>query len=242
MIGEERFIYRSDDLTMRGAVAWDRGARERRPAVLVAHTWAGIGSAEIEKAERLAALGYVGIAIDLFGEGKTGGSAEEKAALIRPLLDDRRLLRSRMAAAVEAARDDARVDASRVAAIGFCFGGLAALELARGAAEVSCVVSFHGLLPPPGDADGSAIRAPVLVLHGHRDPLAPPEHVARLAGELDAAGVDWQIHLYGGAMHAFTNPLADAPEDGIAYDAAADRRSWRAMTEFLAESFRAPVG
>jgi dienelactone hydrolase len=208
----------------------------RRPAVLVAHAWAGRSPLENAKAEALAALGYVGIAIDMYGKGVLGRSVEENSALMKPFLDDRALLQSRLQAALAAARSDPAVDPGRVAAIGFCFGGLCVLDLARSGADVRGVVSFHGLLGKPGNTDGRRIGSKVLVLHGHDDPMVPVADVVALESELTAAGADWQIHTYGHTLHAFTNPEANDPGFGVKYDAAADRRSWRAMADFLAEA------
>lgn len=207
----------------------------RRPAVLVAHAWAGRSGFENDKARALAALGYVGIAIDMYGKGVLGGSPEENGALMTPFLDNRPLLQSRLQAALAAARLDPAVDPQRVAAIGFCFGGLCVLDLARSGADVRGVVSFHGLLGKPGNTDGRQIAGKVLVLHGHDDPMVPVSDVVALETELTAAGADWQIHTYGNTLHAFTNPQANDPEFGVRYDANADRRSWRAMTDFLEE-------
>jgi dienelactone hydrolase len=130
------------------------------------------------------------------------------------------------------------VDEKRIAAIGFCFGGLCVLDLARSGADVNGVVSFHGLLGPPGNTDGNRITAKVLVTHGWDDPLAPQEVLVKLGHELTDAGADWQIHAYGNAMHAFTNPAANNPDFGIVYQADADRRSRESMRAFLDEIFR----
>ena len=207
----------------------------RRPAVLVAHAWAGRSGFENDKARALAALGYVGIAIDMYGKGVLGGSPEENGALMTPFLDNRPLLQSRLQAALAAARRDPAVDPQKVAAIGFCFGGLCVLDLARSGADVRGVVSFHGLLGKPGNTDGRQIAGKVLVLHGHDDPMVPVSDVVALETELTAAGADWQVHTYGNTLHSFTNPQANDPEFGVRYDASADRRSWRAMTNFLEE-------
>lgn len=207
------------------------------PAVLVAHTWAGRGDFECRKAEALAALGYVGVALDLYGEARRGTGPEENRALMAPLLADRALLRSRLLAGLAAARTLPEVDRERVGAIGFCFGGLCAIDLARSGADVRGVVSFHGLLDPPQGIELPPICAAVLVLNGNRDPWVKPEHVTSLARELDAAGADWQLHDYGGVYHAFTNPAAQNRDAGALYDARAERRSWQTMVGFFGEVF-----
>jgi dienelactone hydrolase len=218
-------------------MAWDTGAKGSRPGVLVAHAWRGCGEQEQAKAKQLAELGYVGFALDLYGKGVRGRSVEESRRLMQPYMDDRALLQGRMALALRVARSQPEVDAGRLAAIGFCFGGLCVLDLARSGADVDGVVSFHGLVTPPGNTRGNRIQAKVLVLHGWDDPMARPEALLALGHELTAMQADWQIHAYGNAMHAFTNPAANDPDFGTVYQADADRRSWKSTRAFLAELF-----
>ena len=232
--------YRDGDTLLRGQLAWDASAEESRPGVLVAHTWAGCGPFERGKAEDLAQLGYAALAVDMYGQGKLGSGPDENAKLMAPLMDDRAMLQRRMRSALDTLQRLDLVDATRTAAIGYCFGGLCALDLARTGADLRAVVSFHGLLRPPGNTAGQRIQAKVLVLHGWDDPMAPPEHVEALGAELTSLGADWQIHAYGGTMHAFTNPKANNRAMGTVYDAQADRRSWAAMRHFLAEAFAKP--
>ena len=229
--------YSQDGKTFEGCLAWDDDGAEPRPAVLVSHAWGGAGDFEHTRARDLAELGYVGFSLDLYGKGVRGSNPDENAALMQPFLDDRALLQKRLRLAVEVAAAQPEVDASRVAAIGYCFGGLCVLDLARVGADVTGVVSFHGLFFPPGNTAGNSIDAKVLALHGWDDPMAAPEQVVALAAELTQAGADWQIHGYGHALHAFTNPEANDPDHGVAYAPAADRRSWRAMVNFLEELF-----
>lgn len=208
------------------------------PAVLIVHQWAGRGEAEHKTAERLAELGYVGIAIDMFGKDVKGDPSGDNSHLIGPFLSDRAALLQRVRAAVTFAATLDRVDATRIAAIGYCFGGLCVLDLARGGADgVRGVVSLHGMLDGNGlDQDGP-MTAKVLVEHGWRDPMAAPDKVLAFAEEMGGRDADWQLHAHGRAMHAFTHPHAAAPEKGMAYDADADRRSWESTTAFLAELF-----
>ena len=154
---------------------------------------------------------------------------------MQPFLEDRALLQRRMNLALETLRKIDRVDPSRIAAMGFCFGGLCVLDLARSGADIRGVVSFHGLLNPPGKTAGNKIKARVLVLHGHDDPMVPPDAVLAFERELTEAGADWQVHVYGQTMHAFTNPQANDPAFGTVYKASADRRSWQSLQNFLAE-------
>jgi dienelactone hydrolase len=235
-ITEGTFDYRDGDARLVGWLARDAAAREPVPGVLVAHTWAGRGAFEQGKAKALAELGYVGMALDLYGEGKLGSGPEENRLLMQPFVDDCDLLRRRMLAAVEALRGTDGVDPERIAAIGFCFGGLCVLELARTGVEVRGVVSFHGLLNPPPEP-ATEVRAKVLVLNGADDPWVSAEDIASFQREMTGAGADWQLHNYGGTVHAFTNPAANSPEAGAMYSETADRRSWRSLVGFLDEVF-----
>ncbi len=206
--------------------------------MLVWHAWAGQGEFEQERAAQLAELGYVGIAMDVYGKGKRGGNTKECQALMRPLTADRALLQRRLLAGVNAVRELAVVDGARLAAIGFCFGGLCALDLARSGADVRGVVAFHGLFDP-SPLPRQKIVAKVLALHGYDDPMATPETLLGFCNELTAAGVDWQVHAYGGTMHAFTHPKANDPGFGTVYQPRADARSRVAMQGFLGEVFAA---
>ena len=204
---------------------------------MISHAWAGRSDFENGKAEELAKLGYVGFALDNFGSGILGTNTEENSALIQPFLDDRAMLQGRLQVALEVFKGFDEVDASRVAAIGFCFGGLCVLDLARTGTDLAGVVSFHGLFGSPGNTAGNKIKAKVLALHGWDDPMAPPDQVVSLAEELSSMGADWQVHGYGNTMHAFTNPQANDPDFGTVYSPDADRRSWNAMQDFLSEIF-----
>ena len=208
------------------------------PAVLVAHQWSGQSDHERTTADRLAALGYVGIAIDVYGKGTRGDPHNDNSALMGPWLADRAALRRRLLAAVAFAGGHEAVDAGRIAVVGYCFGGLCALDVARsGTPDVRGAISIHGIFPPPNIGPQADIATKVLILHGWEDPMARPADVEMVAKELTGAKADWQLHAYGHAMHAFTGKDVDAPERGMQYDAAADRRSWTATVGFLAEIF-----
>lgn len=228
--------YRCGETTLEGFLAWDDSAAGARPAVAVAHTWAGRGPYEQGRAVALAEQGYVGFALDMYGQGVLGSSPEENAGLMAPLMADRTLLQARIQAAVGVLREQPEADPARVAAMGYCFGGLCVLDLARTGSDVRGVVSFHGMFGAPGNTTGR-IPARVLCLHGYDDPMVTPEDLLALAAELTAAGADWQVHAYGHTVHAFTNPAADNPAMGTVYNARADRRSWRALLDFLDEIF-----
>lgn len=227
--------YQHAGTTYEGWLAWDDSHTSPRPGVAIAHTWSGRSEFEENKAVELARQGYVGFALDVFGQGVQGEGKEECNALIAPLLEDREKLQALAGIAVSVMSEQPEVDAGRVAAIGYCFGGLTVLDLARSGSSVNGVVSFHGLFNPPGNTAGAAIRAKVLCLHGYDDPMAQPDSLLALADELTAAGADWQVHAYGHTLHAFTNPEANDPDFGAVYNADADRRSWRSLLNFLEE-------
>ncbi len=228
-------IYTQGETQLRGIMAWDDDLGPR-PAVLVAPTWAGRTEFECDQAKRLADLGYVGFAVDLYGEGATGADKEECTALMTPVVSDRGLLQARIGAAADAVRAQSEVADQPVAAIGFCFGGLCVLDLARSRGDVAGVVSLHGLLMPADNLPDPSISAKVLVLHGYDDPMVPPEQVVAFASEMTAAGCDWQLHAYGQTLHAFTNPEANDPDFGTVYSATASRRAYHALDDFLAEA------
>lgn len=233
---KESFEYKDGATTCEGYVAHDGAGK--KPCVLVSHAWAGIGDHEKHAAERLAGLGYVGFAIDVYGKGVRGDPMGDNSALMGPYLQDRAKLKARLLAAVAAAKAHPGVDANRIAMIGYCFGGLCALDVARsGTSDVKGVVSLHGLFTPPGLGAQGPIKSKVLVLHGWDDPMALPDSVLGLAKEMTAAKADWQVHAYGNTLHAFTAEGANAPENGVKYDKNADRRSWASTVDFLKEVF-----
>lgn len=230
------FTYHDAETECEGYIAVPAGPGPH-PAVLIAHNWAGQSDADNGIADRLAAMGYAGIAIDVYGKGVRGDLQGDNSALMGVWTADRAALRRRLLAAVTAAAADPRIDANRIAFIGYCFGGLCALDVARsGDGRVKGVASFHGVYAPAGLAP-EPITAKVLVLHGWDDPMTPPDATVALGHELTATGADWQIHAYGNTMHAFTFPQANNPAGGILYNPAADRRSWQALTNFLTEIF-----
>ncbi|TPG10413.1 dienelactone hydrolase family protein [Sphingomonas oligophenolica] len=240
-IVRETLVYDGPGGPFEGVIAYDDEVEAARPGVLVIPNVLGQKESDNQKAEALAALGYVAFACDVYGQGrrKAPGSADY-ADYMNELDADRGLLRDRLAASVAVLKDRAAVDPTKTAAIGFCFGGKCALDLARSGQDVLGVVSFHGVYDRPDYDDADPIRAKILVCHGWDDPLGTPDQVTALADELTDAGADWQLHAYGHAGHAFTDlALKDrpAPRPGVGYDAHADRRSWQAMKNFLTELF-----
>jgi dienelactone hydrolase len=229
--------YRDGNVVLEAYMAWDESSSDKRPGVLVSHAWRGRSEFEESKAHQLAELGYVGFALDLYGKGVLGTNTEENRALMQPLLDDRAMLLARMKLATTVLRKQKEVDAARIAALGFCFGGLCVLDLARSGADICGVASFHGLFGAPPTASAKPIKAKVLAMHGWDDPMATPEQVLAFTTEMTSLDVDWQLHAYGKTMHAFTNPVANDPAFGTVYNASADRRSWQNLQLFLAAIF-----
>jgi dienelactone hydrolase len=230
--------YRHGDVVLEGYLAYDDAIVGQQPGVLVVHEWTGIGDYVRNRVEQLAELGYVAFAADIYGKGIRPQNRQEAAAQAQIYRTDRQLWRERTNAGLQVLLDNERVDDNRVAAIGYCFGGGAVLELARSGAPIAGFVSFHGSLDTPDPSDAQNIQGKVLILHGADDPLVPPEQVEAFQSEMRSASVDWQFVEYGGAVHAFSNPETDTdPSDGVAYNEAADRRSWTAMRQFFAEIF-----
>lgn len=236
-IQTRKIEYTEGDTLLEGYLAWNDQYTSPRPGVLVAHAWGGRDAFACQKAEDMAAQGYVGFALDMFGKGVLGHSTEENSALITPFVQDRSKMQSRMQKAFEVLKAQPEVNPAQLGAIGFCFGGMCVLDLARTGADLAGVVSFHGLLGAPDNLSEPKISAKVLVLHGYQDTMATPEHLHAIQQELDASGSDWQTHCYGKAFHAFTNPEANDHELGTIYNANAARRSLAVMSDFFLESF-----
>ncbi|RVT43708.1 dienelactone hydrolase family protein [Sphingobium algorifonticola] len=213
----------------------DDSAAGPLPGVLLIPNVLGTKEADFAMAERVAALGHVVLVADVYGQGKRTTRADpDMGRYMAELNADRALLKARLLRSLDVLRDLDGVDATRLAAIGYCFGGKCVLDLARCGAPIRGGVSFHGVYDPPPFAN-SAISAKLLISHGWDDPIAPPDAMVALAHELTQAGCDWQVHAYGHTGHAFTDRDANMPERGLAYQPDADRRSFRAMADFLAE-------
>jgi dienelactone hydrolase len=231
--------YRQDGTVMRGFLAYDDGLKGKRPGVLVVHEWWGLNDFARERTVKLAGLGYVALAADMYGGGATTRDREEAGKLAGALRGNPDLLRSRAQAALKFLAADPRVDPQRSAAIGFCFGGTTVLELAYSGADLGGVVSFHGGLPQPQPGDLKRLKAKILVLHGADDPHVPAADLTAFEQAMRQAGVDWQMVFFGGAVHSFTNPAAGHnPASGAAYNARAARRAFRCMQEFFREIWR----
>jgi dienelactone hydrolase len=231
--------YKKGSTTLEGYLAWDDALQTPRPGVLVVHDWMGLGDYAKMRARKLAELGYVAFAADIYGKGVRPKTPQQAAAQAGICKNDRPLMRDRVSAALDVLGHHSLCDPRRIAAIGYCFGGTCVLELARSGADVACVVSFHGGLDTPTPADAKNIRCKVLVLHGGDDPHVPRKDVEAFQDEMRAGRVDWQLVIYGGAVHSFTNPSSGNDNSkGAAYNAKADRRSWEAMKTFFGEIFK----
>lgn len=231
--------HEQEDKRFEGLLVLNDEWRSPRPCVLVFHGWEGRSDAQEECARKLVAWGYAGFAIDLYGKGLRGTTPQQCQALMTPLIENRAMLRERLLHTVEVVRSLPEVDSANFAAIGFCFGGLCVLDLARAGAPLRGVASFHGLFTPPGLPAVGPVKAKVIAFHGWDDPLVPPADVVALGQELTAEGVDWQLHAYGGTMHAFMAESANNPEMGILYNARSARRAWESLLGFLAETLDA---
>jgi dienelactone hydrolase len=232
--------YRHGAVNLRGYLAFDETAAERRPGVLVFHEGLGLGDFAMARARMLAELGYVAFAADMFGDRRQARNLQEVAKLVGDLRDEPQMLRARGRAALAKLAALPQVDANRIGAIGFCFGGSVVLELARDGADLKAVVSFHGVLATRTPAVSGNVKASVLVCTGADDPLAPLEQIEAFEDEMRAADVrDWQVISYGNTLHGFTNPAADGSMLRTAlYSEQADRRAWASMRSLFNEVFR----
>lgn len=219
-----------------GYMAWDESYADPKPCVLINHAWGGRDSFAEDKAIQMAAMGYVGFALDNYGDGALPESVEEKTAMMGPLKEDRKALLKRLKAGIKAAGKLPEVDETHMAAMGFCFGGLCTLDMARAGLDLKAAISFHGLLDAP-DLPKKKIKAKVLVAHGWDDPMAPPAHVTALGEELTTAKCDWQLHAYGRTTHAFMVPDVDSGDGVLKHNPNAERRAWVSTLELLQEVF-----
>jgi dienelactone hydrolase len=233
--------YNHGDTPLKGMLVYDDAQPGKRPAVLVVPEWWGMTEYPKNRATQLAQLGYVAFVADMYGNGATTNDPKQAGALAGPLVQNRPLMRQRVQAGLDVLLKNEHVDPSKVAAIGYCFGGTTVLELARSGAPIAGVVSFHGNLSNPSPADAKNIKCKLLVQTGANDPMVTDKDVNAFMNEMRQTTVDWYLISYGNAVHAFSNPNADSHKlPGIAYNAVADRRSWQAMVDFFNELFGAP--
>lgn len=240
----EEHTYFCHHTKLKGYFAWEKGKPPSRPGILIAPAWNGLDAFAKQKAQALAKLGYVAMAVDLYGDGITANSNEEALALMAPLFLDRVLLQERIKSGYDALRKHPLVDPQQIGGIGFCFGGLTMIELFRSGVDLKGVVSFHAVLGNTLEDKHAKtvpispnIKGSILILHGYDDPLVSAEDLARIQKELADAKIDWQLHVYGNTSHAFTNPQASDQKAGLIYNPKADQRSWQLMNAFFSEIF-----
>lgn len=232
----QKIIYGPPDDAMEGFLAYDDSFTAPRPGVLVVHEWWGLNDYIRSRALQLASLGYVAFAADIYGQGIRAKTAAEAGKLAKKFISDRKLLQSRARAGLAVLLKNERVDKSRLAAIGYCFGGTTVLELARSGADLKGIVSFHGVLDTPSHGEVRNIKGSILVLTGALDPYVPASQRDAFMQEMKLGKADWEMIIYGNAVHSFTNPASgDDPSRGVAYDPRADQRSWQAMQDFFNE-------
>jgi dienelactone hydrolase len=235
----EDIEYTADGVRMIGQFAVDESKPGRRPGILVCHEGNGLTEHTKNIAARLAGLGYAAFAMDYFGDGKSFANPVDARPLILGWLADPAGIRTRGIKALDVLKARKEVDPTRLAAIGYCFGGTTSLELGRAGCDLKAIVGFHSGLATARPQDAKNIKAKVLVCIGAEDPIIPPEQRAAFEKEMQAAGCDWRLQLYGGAGHTFTNPSIDARGiKGFAYHADTDRRSWNAMIELFNETLQ----
>lgn len=234
----KRIAYEHDGVQLEGVLAWDDSKEGKRPGVLVVHEWWGLNDYAEKRATKLAELGYIAFALDMYGKGQVTQHPKQAGEWATKIRSNTEQWRGRAMAGLKILQQQELADTSNMAAIGYCFGGSTVLQLAYADAPLRGVVSFHGALVPPMEID--SIDAKVLVCNGAADAFVPPSDVQKFEKEMQAISADYALINYGGARHGFTNP--DAGEFGIEnlkYDAQADRRSWSHMKLFFSEIFAA---
>lgn len=236
-ITHRTYEYDGPDGIFEGVIAWNSHLEQPRPGILIFPNALGQKDSDTDYARRIAGLGYTAFVADLYGRGRrTTRESPDMGLYMNALLATPDMMRARLMAAHDTLTSLTEVDPENTAAIGFCFGGRCALDLARSGADVKGVISLHGLLTRPAWSN-AAILAKILVLHGWIDPLAPPTDVLALAAEMEGAGADWQLYAYGKTGHSFTDTGVNMPERGMFHQPDADRRSWRSTVHFLEEIF-----
>ncbi|GAB6281481.1 MAG: dienelactone hydrolase family protein [Ignavibacterium sp.] len=235
----DKVEYKDGDATLEGFVVYDKSKTGKLPGVIVVHEWTGVNDYVQNRGKQLAELGYVAFVADIYGKGIRPTTPDEAAKQAGIYRENRALMRSRIISALNEIKKNPLVDTTKIAAIGYCFGGGTVLELARSGADLKGVVSFHGNLDTPNLDDAKNIKAKVLVLHGANDPFVTPEQMLTFQKEMRDANVDWQMTFYGNTVHSFTNPASgNDPSQGVAYNEKSDKRSWQAMVDFFNEIFK----
>lgn len=222
--------------SLEGYLAYDDAVSGKAPGILVVHEWWGLNDYARSRAEKLAGMGYVAFAVDMYGKGKSTEHPDQAAAWMKEVNSNMEAWLKRAVAGLDVLKKQPQVDTARLAAIGYCFGGATVQVLAYGGAELKGVVSFHGSLIPVSAEQASQTQAKILVCHGATDPMNTPEAITTYVNAMNASSIDWQLIAYGGTRHSFTNPDADKRDmAALAYSPSADRRSWQHMTYFFNE-------
>ena len=241
MLKEENVTYSGDSVTMNGFVVYDENSKGARPAILVVHEWWGLNDYSKMRARELAKLGYIAMAMDMYGDGKQADNPELAGQLATPFYADPQMAKRRFDAAVTKLKTYSQTNATSIGAIGYCFGGTQVLNMANLGEDLKAVVSFHGGLQVV-QPDKSTLKADVLVCHGGADPFVPQEQVDQFRKQMDSIGAKYTFKVYEGSTHAFTNPNATAMGEKIQlpikYNAAADTASWNDMKAFLGKTLK----
>jgi dienelactone hydrolase len=231
--------YQHDGVNLEGFLAYDDSVKGKRPAVLVVHEWWGLNDYARSRAEQLAGMGYVAFALDMYGKGKVTQHPSQAGEWMREIRSNVYQWQQRALAGLEVLKKDPRTDVNRIAAIGYCFGGATVQQLAYSGADLRGVVSFHGSLMLPMSEQIQKVKAKILICHGAADPFTKRGEIEQYIAAMETAGLDYQMIIYGGARHSFTNPGADkVGMDGLRYNKSADLRSWADMKVFFAEIFQ----
>lgn len=238
---ESNITYKMDSLTMDGFIVFDENIEGKRPAVIVVHEWWGLNDYTKMRARELAKLGYIAMAMDMYGNGQRAESPDSAGKLATPFYEDPVMAKKHFEAALYQLKIQPLTDTGRIGGIGYCFGGGMLLNFARMGIHLNGIVSFHGsLVGTP--ADKNLLKTPLLVLHGADDKFVPGSEVATFKKQMDSIGANYNFIAYPGATHAFTNPNATAVGEKykipIAYNASADSASWKAMKEFFEKVFK----
>jgi dienelactone hydrolase len=231
--------YQHDGVNLEGFLAYDDSIKGKRPAVLVVHEWWGLNDYVRSRVQQLAGMGYVAFALDMYGKGKVTQHPSQAAEWANQIRSDVHEWQQRALAGLEVLKKDPRTDVNRIAAIGYCFGGSTVQQLAYSGADIKGVVSFHGSLLLPASGEIEKVKAKILICHGAADPLTEKGEIEKYISSMERAGLDYQMIIYGGARHGFTNPEADKiGMDAVKYSKSADLRSWADMKVFFAEIFQ----
>lgn len=229
--------YSCHDTQFEAQVFYTEKEHQRKSIVLIFHAWSGQNHIVLDKAKEVAEMGYVAVAMDVYGKGVLGKTTDECTKLMAPLIEDRHLLKERIISGYHAVKRGEYGDRAQIGAIGFCFGGMCALDLARAGVDIKAAISFHGLLSSPRDSRGTPILAKVLVLNGNDDPMVSLDDIINFQNEMDERDADWQLHNFGKVVHAFTNPEANDLTVGTVYNQVAEKRSMHIMRVLFSEVF-----